>query len=213
MKIVLLGPPGAGKGTLAALLKDSLTIEHISTGDILREEIKNETDLGMQAKAYIEKGELVPDELVTKLVENKLSSVNNFMLDGFPRTRHQAEDLDKILKRLNKLIDYVVYMDAREDLIVKRLSGRRICKNCGAVYHIVNRPPKQNGICDVCSSKDLYQRADDNEETVKNRLGVYFENTLPIVYYYDSQGVLLKVDGNKESEQLSEQLLSIFNEG
>jgi len=210
-----MGPPGAGKGTLANLLKDSLKIPHISTGDILREEMKNETPLGSKAKEYIESGGLVPDEIVTQLVENKLTSDasvgDGFMLDGFPRTKQQAEDLDKILEKIDKSLDCALYLEATLPVIIQRLTGRRICKKCGAVFHIKNRPPKQENICDICNH-ELYQRADDNEETIKKRMDVYLTNTLPIVDYYEGKEKLKRLDGDAESEDLEELLMKVFHE-
>lgn len=210
-----MGPPGAGKGTLADLLKSSLKIPHISTGDILREEMKKDTALGRKAKEFIESGGLVPDEIVTKLVDNRLSKdaslKKGFMLDGFPRTRQQAEDLDKILERLQQPLDCALYLESTLPVIIKRLTGRRICKSCGAVFHIKNRPPKKEGICDRCNGQ-LHQRADDNEGTIKTRMDVYLNNTLPIVDYYEEKGKLEKLDGDRESEDLEEQLLKKFNE-
>ncbi|HLF17500.1 MAG TPA: adenylate kinase [Candidatus Omnitrophota bacterium] len=215
MRLVLMGPPGAGKGTLADLLKSSLKIPHISTGDILREEMKKDTALGRKAKEFIESGGLVPDEIVTKLVDNRLSKdaslKKGFMLDGFPRTRQQAEDLDKILERLQQPLDCALYLESTLPVIIKRLTGRRICKSCGAVFHIKNRPPKKEGICDRCNGQ-LHQRADDNEGTIKTRMDVYLNNTLPIVDYYEEKGKLEKLDGDRESEDLEEQLLKKFNE-
>ncbi|MCA9408915.1 MAG: adenylate kinase [Candidatus Omnitrophica bacterium] len=215
MKIVLLGPPGAGKGTLAGLLKSSLGVFHVSTGDILREEMKADSPLGQETKNYVEKGQLVPDELVTRLVKNKLSDHQlldkGYLLDGFPRTKAQAEELDKILAEINQPIDFALYMEATLPMILRRLTGRRVCKNCGAVFHLTNRPSKKEGICDVCNGA-LYQRSDDNEETIRNRMDVYLKNTKPIVDYYETQGKLKKVDGDKESEELQESLMQILDE-
>jgi len=212
----LLGPPGAGKGTLAKLLKSDLHIDHISTGDILREEIKNKTKLGTKVKEYIDNGQLVPDEIVTQLVELRLTSPSSgekgFMLDGFPRTRHQAEDLDRILEEINKPTDYAIYLESTVPVIIRRLTGRRICRSCSAVYHIVNRPPKKSGICDECGGNDLYQRQDDNEKTIRNRMDVYLENTLPIVKYYEAKGKLKRLMADTESEELHEHLMKMFDE-
>src|SRR3989338_4452518 len=186
-RIVLLGPPGAGKGSLAVLLKNRLKLSHISTGDLLREEMKNSTALGKQAEKFIDNGELVPDDLVTKLVAKRLTDRdvvdNGYLLDGFPRNRSQAEDLDSLLKEVSLPLDYVFYMEAQLPLLIKRLTGRRVCRNCGSVYHIINHPPKKEGGCYTCGKKELYQRPDDNEETIKNRMDVYLKNTMPIVDY------------------------------
>lgn len=215
MRIVLLGPPGAGKGTLAALLKDSLNLAHISTGDMLREEMKNNTDLGQQAKKFIEKGELVPDEFVIRLIEKKLStgqySQGGYMLDGFPRTRKQAEDLDKILEKIHQPLEYALYMQSTLPVIIQRLSGRRVCRNCGALFHVHNRPPKKENICDLCGG-EVYQRADDNEETIRTRMDVYLKNTRPIIEYYETQGKLKQVDSDKESVEVQADLMQIVHE-
>ena len=215
MKLVLLGPPGAGKGTLASSLKDSLKIEHISTGDILREEMKNNTALGKQAKEYIDRGELLPDEVVTKIIEQKLkksgSNQQGFLLDGFPRTVQQAKDLDAILKRINKPLDYVLYLKATLPVIIQRLTGRRVCRNCGAVFHATNRPTKKTNICDECGGP-LYQRADDNEETIRTRMDVYMNSTQPIIEYYEGQDKLLPLNADNESEYLAVMLNEKFNE-
>lgn len=214
MNIVLLGPPGAGKGTLAGLLKEAHDLLHISTGDLLREEMQNNSELGQEAKNYVEKGELVPDELVTKLLANKLKSsphTKGYLLDGYPRTKAQAESLDRLLKDIVRPIDVALYLDADMQVIVKRITGRRVAPKSGRVYHIVNRPPKQEGICDE-TGEALIQRPDDNEETVRKRMDVYLENTLPIVQYYENQGILRKMDGGKESEELQTELIELFDE-
>lgn len=215
MKLVLLGPPGAGKGTLASLLKNSLSILHISTGDILREEMRNNTKLGREVKQYIDHGKLVPDEVVTKLVENKFSghAVNHgYMLDGFPRTETQAEDLDRILSRVNRPLDYAVYLESSLPVIIQRLTGRRICRNCGALFHMKNKPPKKAGTCDECGG-EVYQRADDNEETIKIRMDIYMKNTKPIIDYYAAQGKLQKVDADKDAKEVQDILMKILDEG
>jgi len=215
MRLVLLGPPGAGKGSLATLLKDNLGLLHISTGDMLREEMKNGTSLGQEVKRYVEKGELVPDQVVIKLIENRISDDKlmdkGYMLDGFPRNKQQAESLDLILGNINKSLDYVVYLEANLEVILSRLTGRRVCKSCGALYHMKNKPPKQEGVCDSCGG-EVYQRADDNEETIKNRMEVYLESTIPMVDYYQAQGKLKKIDGNLETHELQEILIKKLNE-
>lgn len=214
MNIVLLGPPGAGKGSLAQLLKEEHSLLHISTGDLLREEMKKESDLGKQAKSYVEKGELVPDELVTQLLANKLKTAPKqagYLLDGYPRTRAQAESLDALLKEIERPVQLALYLDCDLDLIIRRITGRRVAPKSGRVYHIVNRPPKREGFCDE-SGEPLIQRPDDNEETVRKRMAVYLENTLPIVQYYEDQGILRKMDGAKESEDLQQELVELIDE-
>lgn len=214
MNVILLGPPGAGKGTLAHLVKQSTSMAHLSTGDILREEMKNETDLGKEAKNFVESGQLVPDELVTKLIAHRVTSngqdSDGFMFDGFPRTTGQAEDLTGILEGIKKPLDYALYMESTLPVIIQRLSGRRVCRKCGHVYHIKNRPPKKEGICDQCDG-ELYQRADDNEETIRKRMDVYLQNTKPIIEYYERQGMLRKLDGDKEAEDLLNELMKLFD--
>jgi len=209
MKIVLLGPPGAGKGSLAGLLKEKYSLAHISTGDMLREEIKKGTSLGVEIKALITSGALVSDELVTKLVEQRLANdpeiKKGYMLDGFPRTVKQAQDLDAILAKLNTPLDCVLDIEADADLLLKRLTGRRVCRKCGALFHMINKPPVKAGVCDACSG-ELYQRTDDNEETIKARMQVYQESTQPIIDYYAKQGKLKKLDGNLETVDLADSL-------
>jgi len=216
MKLVLLGPPGAGKGTLANLLKEALHLSHISTGDILREEMKSNTSLGQEVKQYIENGELVPDEVVTKLIKSQFSidntMENGYMLDGFPRTEKQAQDLDKILNESGHSLDYALYLASSLPVIIQRLTGRRICRNCGTLFHIKNKPPKKEGVCDECGG-EVYQRADDNEETIKTRMDVYLKNTKPIIDYYEAQGKLRKVDADKDAQEVLEILMGVFNEG
>lgn len=168
MRLILLGAPGAGKGTQAEYLSKRFSIPHISTGDILRENVKNETELGKKAKEYMDKGLLVPDEIVIEIVKDRLSKEdckNGFLLDGFPRTIAQAEALDKVLEELGQKIDKVLNIEVPDEKILERMSGRRICKNCGASFHVIYRPPQKEGVCDVCGG-ELYQREDDKEETV-----------------------------------------------
>lgn len=214
MKLVLLGAPGAGKGTQAELLKDTLNVVHISTGDIFREEMKNNTKLGQDIKGYVESGNLVPDEVVTKIVANKFSKDKSlkkgWLLDGFPRTQQQAVDLDDILKKENQPLDYALYMEATLPVIIGRLTGRRICKKCGALYHSTNKRPQKSGICDLCGGP-LYQRPDDNEETIKKRMDVYLKSITPIIEYYKSQKKLIWINADKDAKHVQDKLLKIFH--
>ena len=212
MRIILLGPPGAGKGTQAQLLAKQYNLVHISTGDILREAIKNETPVGLQAKSFVEKGELVPDEVMNKIVTLRLGEPDcqkGFILDGYPRTETQALKLDEALSKLNQKIDFVFYFETSTEVIIERLSGRRICKDCQAVYHIKNMPPKKGGVCDECSGP-LYQRPDDTEETIKNRLEVYNSSTKPLIDYYQGNDRLVRVNGDLAARELFEELAKIF---
>ncbi len=197
MNIIMLGAPGAGKGTFSAFLEERYNLPHIATGDIFRENIKNNTELGQQAKGYMDKGLLVPDELVVSLVADRLSKDDckeGFILDGFPRTLVQAEALKETLADMGAQIDYALDFECPDDFIIERMGGRRICKGCGASYHLVNVPPKKEGICDVCGG-ELYQRDDDAPETVAKRLEVYHNETQPLIDYYKKEGVLKVVDG------------------
>ena len=184
MKLVLLGAPGAGKGTQAKLLEKVLNLKHISMGDILRAEMKDNTVLGQEVKKYVESGGLVPDDVVTKIIEGKLKDKDfvgaGYLLDGFPRTAKQAEDLDAIVTGINEPFDYVIYMEVDSEVVIQRLTGRRVCRGCGALFHTINMPSKQEGICDSCQG-ELYQRPDDNEETIRKRINVYLESTAPII--------------------------------
>lgn len=215
MRIVLLGPPGAGKGTLASLIKEQFKMDHISTGDIMREEMKNQTPLGQELKGFVESGKLVPDAMVTKIVENKLirdkDKNDRYLLDGFPRTTAQAQALDGILAKMGSPINFALYMEASLPVIIQRLTGRRVCRKCGALYHAVNRPPKKQNVCDSCGG-ELYQRPDDNEETIRTRMEVYVKNISPIIDYYDKQGKLHKVDGDKAAEGILQSLVGLLNE-
>jgi adenylate kinase len=206
MKVVLFGPPGAGKGTQAKFLSEHFNIPHISTGDILRDNVKKGTALGTKARSYMDRGELVPDELLVDLVRARLEEPDTrkgFLLDGYPRTIPQAKALDAILDDLNKKLDAVVNIDVGSAELIRRLSGRRICRNCGASYHVVFNPPKSGGgVCDLCGG-ELYQRADDLEEAIRNRLEVYGRQTQPVLDYYGKKGVLIDIDGDREIEEIA----------
>jgi len=204
MRLILLGPPGAGKGTQAANIVDKYQLPHISTGDIFRANIKQGTDLGKRAKEFMDKGELVPDSLVVELVEDRLQQDDTkvgFMLDGFPRTLPQAEALDSVLTNMGSTLNYVVNIVVDPSVLVERAVGRRICRDCGATYHISFNPSKEDGVCDKCSG-ELYQRSDDNEETVSNRISVYTNETEPLVEYYKSSGKLVTIDGLQDIDKV-----------
>ncbi|HHV95098.1 MAG TPA: adenylate kinase [Clostridiaceae bacterium] len=209
MRLVLLGAPGAGKGTQADILKEKFGIPHISTGDIFRSNIKNNTELGKKAKEYIEKGLLVPDEITVNIVKNRLEEEDckrGFILDGFPRTIPQAEFLDKILAELNMNLDYVLNIHVPDEELVKRLSGRRVCQKCGKSYHVIYNPPSLENICDDCGS-NLIQRDDDKEETVLNRLKTYHQQTEPLIEYYKNQGKLVTAIGQEKIEDTTKEVL------
>lgn len=216
MYIIMLGAPGSGKGTLAKELSKEYSLVHISTGDIFRENIKNETELGKKANEYISKGQLVPDELTIDLVKNRLSQddvKNGAILDGFPRTAHQAEELEKFIKNNNQMDTVAVLLDIPDEDLVKRVVNRVICSNksCGAIYNTEFRKPKVDGICDICGSK-LEKRADDNEKTVRDRLNVYHNNSKEIIEYYNEENVLFILNPNIYSETVLEDNLSKVNE-
>ena len=197
MRIILLGPPGAGKGTQAKLICDKYSIPHLSTGDIFRKNISEETELGIQAKKFIDKGQLVPDELTISIVKDRLLQEDcnkGFLLDGFPRTVNQAEELGNLLKNISCSLDAVVLIDVPDEYIYERNTGRRICSNCGISYHIKFNSPKVSGQCDACGGK-LIQRSDDSEVTVRHRLKVYDEQTHPLIEYYQNIHSLKVVDG------------------
>ena len=212
MKIIMLGAPGAGKGTQAKMIADKYKVPHISTGDIFRANIKNGTELGKEAKQYMDKGLLVPDELTVKILLDRVSQAdceNGYVLDGFPRTIPHAEVLDKALTELGDQIDYAIDVNVPDENIIKRMSGRRACLACGATYHIEHIPPKKEGVCDRCGEA-LVLRDDDKEETVKNRLNVYHEQTQPLIEYYTGKGILKEVDGTVPMQQVFEAITDIL---
>ncbi len=214
MNLVLLGPPGAGKGTQAAKIIEKYGIPHISTGDILRSNIKEGTPFGKKAKEYMDKGELVPDSLVIEIAKERLDRDDcreGFLLDGFPRTVTQAKALDDHLAVKDKKIDHVLDIKVEKEELISRLTGRRVCRNCGATYHAVNIPPKEEGICDICGG-ELYQRADDNRETVENRIEVYKTQTAPLIDYYEKQGNIKHFDGSIGLENLFAQISEILGQ-
>lgn len=210
MKIILIGGPGAGKGTQAKRIKEEYSLPHISTGDIFRANIKNNTVLGKEARKYIDKGLLVPDDLVVDLVVDRLlqeDCKDGYILDGFPRTIPQAQALDQSLKEAKDKIDLVINIEVADENIIKRMSGRRACLKCGATYHLKHIPPKVEGVCDICDS-ELVLREDDKPETVRKRLKVYHEQTRPLIEYYSSKGNLLRVDGSRPIDTIFEDIKS-----
>lgn len=212
MKIIMLGAPGAGKGTQAKMIADKYQIPHISTGDIFRTNIKNGTELGKEAKKYMDQGLLVPDELTVKILLDRVAQpdcANGYVLDGFPRTIPQAEVLDKALTELNDKIDYAINVDVPDENIVKRMSGRRACVACGATYHIEHIPPKKEGVCDKCG-EPLILRDDDKPETVLNRLKVYHDQTQPLIDFYTKKGVLKSVDGTVDMQDVFASIVAIL---
>ena len=212
MKIIMLGAPGAGKGTQAKKIAEQYSIPHISTGDIFRANIKNNTELGQKAKTYMDKGELVPDSLVVDLIMDRFKEAdcaNGYVLDGFPRTNPQAEALDDALKANGEKVDFAINVEVPDENIINRMSGRRACVGCGATYHIKYNPTKVEGVCDACGEK-LILRDDDKPETVKNRLSVYHEQTQPLIDYYNKAGVLAEVDGTKDMEDVFKDIVNIL---
>ena len=212
MKIIMLGAPGAGKGTQAEMISEKYNLPHISTGDIFRANIKNGTDLGKQAKEYMDAGKLVPDELTVKILLDRVAQddcKNGYVLDGFPRTIPQAEVLENALNELGDKIDFAVNVDVPDENIVRRMSGRRACLKCGATYHIEHIPPKQEGICDTCGS-ELVLRDDDKPETVQNRLKVYHDQTQPLIDFYTERKVLKTVDGTKDMKEVFADIIAIL---
>lgn len=214
MKIIMLGAPGAGKGTQAAKISEKYGIPHISTGDIFRENIKNGTELGKKAKGYMDAGELVPDELTCDLVVDRIhqdDAKKGYILDGFPRTIPQAEALTAALAKSGEKVDYALEINLADEAIINRMGGRRVCKKCGATYHIVNIPPKKEGVCDNCGG-ELMLREDDAPETVKKRLDVYHAQTAPLIEYYKNEGVLHVIDGSTGLEPGFKEIVAILGE-
>jgi len=207
LRIVVLGPPGAGKGTQAEMLERELGLKHLSTGDILREEVRKGTELGKRAEKYMKSGELVPDDLIVEMMEKEISKYDNFVLDGFPRNLKQAEALDKMCR-----IDKVILLEVPDEVILERLSLRRSCPKCNRVYHLKYNPPKENEICDYCGAK-LYQRDDDKEEVIKKRLEVYRKETEPIAKFYREKGILVKVNGSKSIEEIFSDIKGVLGNG
>lgn len=214
MNIILMGLPGAGKGTQASEIIKKYPIPHISTGDMFRAAIKNNTELGQKAKSFMDNGELVPDEVTIGIVRERLleeDAKRGFLLDGFPRTVEQAEALNEMLSAVDRKIEGVINIDVQEEELMNRLTGRRICETCGTTYHLVFNPPKVEGICDIDGGK-LYQRADDNPETVRTRLDVNIKQTKPLLDFYTNQGVLFNVDGSKDIKDVTTEVEKVLNQ-
>ena len=214
MNIILMGLPGAGKGTQASEIVKKFPIPHISTGDMFRKAIKDETDLGKEAKSYMDRGELVPDEVTVGIVKERISeddAKKGFLLDGFPRTIEQAKALSEIMQELDRKIDAVINIEVPEEELMNRLTGRRICEKCGTTYHLVFNPPKVDGICDLDGGK-LYQREDDNPETVANRLNVNVKQSKPILEFYDNKNVLKNIDGSRDIKVVTNDVIDILED-
>lgn len=214
MNIVLMGLPGAGKGTQAEKIVEDFKVVHISTGDMFRAAMANKTEIGLKAKGFIDKGELVPDDVTEGIVQERLSEEDvqkdGYMLDGFPRTLEQANALQTIAKNVNKPIDAVIYIDVKPETLVDRLSGRYICSKCGATYHKIYNPTKVEGTCDVCGGHDFYQREDDKPETVKNRLKVNIEMNTPLIDFYDKLNLLYKINGEQEIDEVYNEVKKVL---
>jgi len=210
MRIVMLGPPGAGKGTQAKKLSKRLNLSHLSTGDLLREAVANDTPLGREAKSYMIKGELVPDSVILSMIEDEIEKQKDkdgFILDGFPRNVNQARRLDEYLKKEDKELDLVLNIQVDEDTIIKRLTGRRVCPNCGRIYHIKNAPSDM--VCKGCGT-ELRQREDDKEETVRNRIDVYFKETHPLIEYYQKKGILKNIPGKGSPDEVFNRIVALI---
>ena len=203
-KIILLGPPGAGKGTQAKRIVEKTGLLHLSTGDILRDEVARGTELGKQAKAYMDRGDLVPDELIIGMIRGRIENADGFILDGFPRTVAQAEALEQITP-----VDVVIDIELERDEVIRRLSSRRVCRNCGKIYNLISNPPKVDGKCDACGG-ELYQRDDDRPEVIENRYDVYTSSTAPLIEFYRSRGLLVEVDGKADPDAIFARIMEII---
>jgi len=203
-KIILLGPPGAGKGTQAKRIVEKTGLLHLSTGDILRDEVARGTELGKQAKAYMDRGDLVPDELIIGMIRGRIENADGFILDGFPRTVAQAEALEQITP-----VDVVIDIELERDEVIRRLSSRRVCRNCGKIYNLISNPPKVDGKCDACGG-ELYQRDDDRPEVIENRYDVYTSSTAPLIEFYRSRGLLAEVDGKADPDAIFARIMEII---
>ena len=215
MYVIILGAPGAGKGTQADILSQEMDLPHIASGDLFRQALEKKTEVGLLAKSHMDRGELVPDEITIKMILERINQpdcTSGCLLDGFPRTLHQAKVLDKALKEQGKTIDKAIYIEVPNEELVKRLSGRWLCRTCQTPYHIINSPPKTPGKCDKCGGK-LYQRSDDREETVKDRLSIFFAQTVPILDYYKKQGKLIRVNGNLGMQGVAREIISALKAG
>lgn len=212
--VILLGPPGAGKGTQAAMLEQALGLKQVSSGDLFRANLKNQTELGLLARSYMDRGELVPDEVTIRMVQDRIAQpdcARGVILDGFPRTLEQAKALDEMLAAQGRRIALVPMLVVPDEELMERLTGRRVCRQCGATFHTLFNPPKAEGVCDACGG-ELYQRSDDAPETVRNRLFVYYKQTSPLVGYYFAKGLLVKVDGLRAIDEVYKDLLALLQQ-
>lgn len=215
MNLILLGLPGAGKGTQAEYISETYNVTHISTGDIFRAALKNETPLGLEAKSYMDSGNLVPDELTNNIVKERLQEddlENGFLLDGYPRTIVQSKALKTNLKELGKELDAVIYLNVSEEVLMERLTGRYICSNCGATYHKIFNPTKVEGVCDICGGTEFHQRDDDKPETVKKRIEVNAKQTQELIEFYKEENILLEVDGNQNPEDVFSEITKLLKD-
>jgi adenylate kinase len=212
LNFVIFGPPGAGKGTQSEFIRDKFSLEHLSTGDMLREAVRNQTETGKLAKQFMEAGKLVTDEIVIKIIDDKVAAIpaaRGTLFDGFPRTLDQAEALDKALAKNGRKVDAVIFLNVPDAAVVERLSGRRMCPKCNAIYHVTGKPPKKQGVCDGCGS-DLIQRADDNEKVIRQRLETYHGQTQPVIEYYTKKGLIREVGLTGSPQETSQKIISYF---